>query len=182
MKQLKADIAIAGGGAAGLAAAVQATEMGASVIVLEKAAHTGGAGNMGSIGGIFAAESRWQRERHMSITREDAFKAHMYYTHWKVDARLVKAFIDKSADTLEWMERLGVEFMEPRAYYDGSYPTYHTVKGTLNNPGLYAAGDDANSIYGDSYSFVLPGNTMGFALNSGRIAAENAMEYIKSKA
>jgi fumarate reductase flavoprotein subunit len=46
-------------------------------------------------------------------------------------------------------------------------------------PGLYAAGTDACSIYGDSYVFVLPGNTMGFALNSGRIAGEKAAEYSK---
>jgi fumarate reductase flavoprotein subunit len=44
-------------------------------------------------------------------------------------------------------------------------------------PGLYAAGTDACSIYGDSYVFVLPGNTMGFAVNSGRIAGENAAAY-----
>ena len=47
-------------------------------------------------------------------------------------------------------------------------------------PGLYAAGVDANAIYVDSYVFILPGNTMAFALNSGRIAGENAAEYIKS--
>jgi fumarate reductase flavoprotein subunit len=47
-------------------------------------------------------------------------------------------------------------------------------------PGLYAAGTDACSIYGDSYVFLLPGNTMGFALNSGRIAGESAFEYVKS--
>jgi fumarate reductase flavoprotein subunit len=47
-------------------------------------------------------------------------------------------------------------------------------------PGLYAAGTDANSIYGDSYVFILPGNTMGFALNSGRIAGESALEYVQS--
>jgi fumarate reductase flavoprotein subunit len=47
-------------------------------------------------------------------------------------------------------------------------------------PGLYAAGSDANSIYGDTYIFILPGNTLGFALNSGRIAGENAAEYVKS--
>jgi fumarate reductase flavoprotein subunit len=47
-------------------------------------------------------------------------------------------------------------------------------------PGLYAAGTDACTIYGDSYVFILPGNTMAFALNSGRIAGENAAEYAKS--
>ena len=45
-------------------------------------------------------------------------------------------------------------------------------------PGLYAAGTDACAIYGDSYVFVLPGNTMGFALNSGRMAGENAADYV----
>ena len=44
-------------------------------------------------------------------------------------------------------------------------------------PGLYAAGLDSNTIYGDSYTFLLPGNTFGFALNSGRIAGENAAKF-----
>ena len=47
-------------------------------------------------------------------------------------------------------------------------------------PGLYAAGTDTCTIYGDSYMFLLPGNTMGYALNSGRMAGENAGEYVKS--
>ena len=45
--------------------------------------------------------------------------------------------------------------------------------------GLYSAGSDANTIYGDSYNFTLPGNTMGFAVNSGRMAGESVAEYIK---
>ena len=47
-------------------------------------------------------------------------------------------------------------------------------------PGLYAAGIDACGIYGDTYNTILSGNSMGFALNSGRIAGENAVKYIKS--
>jgi fumarate reductase flavoprotein subunit len=49
-------------------------------------------------------------------------------------------------------------------------------------PGLYAAGTDANAIYGDSYVFILPGNTMGFAINSGRIAGEHAAAFAGSLA
>ena len=41
-------------------------------------------------------------------------------------------------------------------------------------PGLYCVGTDACNIFGDSYPFILSGNTMGFCLNSGRIAGENA--------
>jgi fumarate reductase flavoprotein subunit len=46
-------------------------------------------------------------------------------------------------------------------------------------PGLYAAGSDANTIFGDTYPYVLPGNTLGFALNSGRIAAESILSDIQ---
>ena len=46
-------------------------------------------------------------------------------------------------------------------------------------PGLYGVGMDVNNIYGDSYVFVLPGNTMGFALNRGRMAGENAAQFLK---
>ncbi len=47
-------------------------------------------------------------------------------------------------------------------------------------PGLYSAGSDCNTIYGDSYNFTLPGNTMGFAINSGRMAGEAIADYIDS--
>ena len=46
-------------------------------------------------------------------------------------------------------------------------------------PGLYAAGSDANTVYGDTYPYVLPGNTLGFALNSGRIAAKTILYWKK---
>ena len=46
-------------------------------------------------------------------------------------------------------------------------------------PGLYAAGTDANTIYGDSYNFILPGNSMGFAINTGRMAGEAIADEIR---
>lgn len=44
-------------------------------------------------------------------------------------------------------------------------------------PGLWAAGTDACDIYGDTYYYYFPGNTMGFAVNSGRMAGEYAAAY-----
>ena len=44
--------------------------------------------------------------------------------------------------------------------------------------GLYSAGSGANTIYGDSYNFTLPGNSMGFAVNTGRMAGESVADYI----
>jgi fumarate reductase flavoprotein subunit len=69
---------------------------------------------------------------------------------------------------------------------------YGTLGGTLMNdncealtadytaiPGLYVAGTDACNIYNDSYMFLLPGNTMGFAVNTGRIAGMSAAEFVQ---
>lgn len=46
-------------------------------------------------------------------------------------------------------------------------------------PGLYAAGADSCNIYDDSYMFLLPGNSMGYAVNTGRIAGMSAAEFIE---
>jgi fumarate reductase flavoprotein subunit len=48
-------------------------------------------------------------------------------------------------------------------------------------PGLYAGGNDAGGLYGDSYDVYAAGETLGFAVNSGRIAGRNALEYIKDR-
>jgi len=41
----------------------------------------------------------------------------MNYTHWRVDAKLVRAYLNKSGDTIHWLEDLGVEFVEPASYF-----------------------------------------------------------------
>jgi fumarate reductase flavoprotein subunit len=48
-------------------------------------------------------------------------------------------------------------------------------------PGLYATGNDASGLYGDSYNLDCPGTASGFAHASGRKAAHHAIETIKAK-
>jgi len=126
MNTIQTDLVVIGGGPAGLAAASSAAEKGARVALFEKGATTGGAGNMGM--GPFAVESRLQKIKQIDLTREKAFRIFMDYTHWRVDARLVKAYVDKSADTINWLEKMGVEFVEPAAYFPGSNFTWHLTK------------------------------------------------------
>ncbi len=45
-------------------------------------------------------------------------------------------------------------------------------------PGLYAAGNDAGGMYGDSYDMIAAGAACGFAIVSGRMAGENALRHI----
>lgn len=125
MKQIETEIAIIGGGTAGLVAAVAAAERGAKVTVVEKGSTTGGTGNMGM--GPFAVESKLQRMKNITLTRDEAFKIFMDYTHWRVDARLVSNYINKSADTLDWLENMGVVWGGVEAYVRGSYATHHQV-------------------------------------------------------
>jgi len=126
MSNMQADVIVIAAGAAGLAAAVAAAQSGAKVIAFEKGATTGGAANMGM--GLFGVESRLQKLRQMGPTRDEAFRIFMDYTHWRVDGQLVRAYIDKAATTIEWLERLGVEFLEPAAYFPGGAFTWHLVK------------------------------------------------------
>ena len=133
MQKLQADIIIIAAGAAGLSAAVSAAENGLSVIVFEKNAITGGTANKGM--GPLGIESRHTRARLLQPSKDEAFKAFMDYTHWRVDAKLVRAFLNKSGDTIHWLESLGVEFVEPATYFTDSYPTWHLVKPEVGPPG-----------------------------------------------
>jgi fumarate reductase flavoprotein subunit len=47
-------------------------------------------------------------------------------------------------------------------------------------PGLYAGGVDTGGWETDTYNVELAGATLGFSVNSGRIAAENALKYVRA--
>ncbi len=130
-QKLEVDVIVIGGGASGITAAVAAAEKGASVIVLEKGSTTGGAANMGM--GIFAVESKYQKAQMIDFSKEDAFNLLMNYTHWRVDARLVRKYIEQSSDTIDWMESMGVEFLGAYKYFDKSTQTWHVVKTAGSN-------------------------------------------------
>lgn len=126
MNKMEADIIIVSAGTAGLAAAIAAAEKGAKVIALEKASTTGGTGSMAM--GPLGIESRTQRLKNLGPTKDEAFKIFMDFTHWRVDARLVRAYLDKATTTIDWLEDMGVEFIDPLAYFPGGWPTWHVVK------------------------------------------------------
>ena len=118
-----ADVVVVGSGCAGLAATVSAAEAGAHVLVLEKTDRIGGAIHGGA--GLFAVESAMQRDRQIALTRDDAFHLLMEHAQWRTDARVVSAYIDQSAATIDWLAGLGVRFSDVVAYYTGAQPTWH---------------------------------------------------------
>ena len=125
MKQLSADVIVFAAGPSGLAAAAQAAENGAKVVVFEKANVVGGAANMGM--GPLGIGTRQQKAMMVDITVEKAFKMFMEYTHWRVDANLVKKYFENSAATIAWLEDMGVEFAGAYKYFPKSEATWHIV-------------------------------------------------------
>ena len=137
MKELNSDVVVIAAGPSGLAAAISAAESNLSVIVFEKAMNTGGAANMGM--GPLGLDTSVQRKELSTVDKNKAFDMFMNYTHWRVDANLVKKYFDKSADTIEWLQDMGVEFYKASRYFPGSEATWHIVKPESGNPGPRAA-------------------------------------------
>lgn len=104
------DVVIAGAGAAGLAAAVEASRGGKSVLIIEKAGIPGGTTNY-SGGVIQAAGTKYQKE--LTPFSDDSAEKHAKL--WiqagenYVDPELVKDLAFNAADNLDWLVDMGLE-------------------------------------------------------------------------
>lgn len=154
MADFETQVVVIAGGPSGLSAAVQAAEDGAEVILIEKNAAVGGAANMGM--GPLAIESHIQKRQMIDLTVEKAFKMIMEYTHYNIDGRLVKRYFEQSAETIEWLEDMGVEFEGAYRYFTKAEPTWHIVKtdqgigpraASFMNKALYAKGQELGVKY-----------------------------------
>ena len=123
------DVIVIGAGGSGLAAAVSAAEKGAKVTVLERQRTPGGATHFAE--GIFAVESPVQKRANISSSKDELFRIHMYFSHWTLNPRLVRALVDISGDSVDWLEKKGVVFQlnpfRPRnaPNYMLKYPVFH---------------------------------------------------------
>jgi fumarate reductase flavoprotein subunit len=123
----QADLVVLGAGGAGLTAAIAAAEKGAKVLVVEKKSP---GGNSALAGGFFASESKIQKRMMIDARRADLFKIAMDYSHWQIDPELIRTIINKSADTVQWLEDRGVEFELVFPLYPNQNPlTWHLVGG-----------------------------------------------------
>jgi fumarate reductase flavoprotein subunit len=126
----QAKIVVIGGGGAGLTAALTAAEAGTiNIVLLEKRGSVGGTSALA--GGIFACESPVQARQHIVADRDDLFRRAMDWAHWRqVDPRIVRVFINRSGDTIRWLENKGIEFQIIRFYPDQVPLVQHNVTGT----------------------------------------------------
>lgn len=123
-KTYNADVVVVGAGAGGTVAAVSAVEGGLKTIMIEKNAFPGGAGLF--MEGSFGVQTPYTKAKGMKWTATDAFNAMAEYHHWRINAPLVKAFVELSGDTIQWVEDHGVKWKEVKtAWREKAEQTWH---------------------------------------------------------
>lgn len=112
--ELTADVVVIGAGGAGLAAAVQANQNGASVIVVEKMGKVGG--NTILAGGALNAVNDRSEQ---AIAYNDSVQWHYQQTlsggDYQGDPELVHTLVSNAWDGVQWLMDLGMQFQDETA-------------------------------------------------------------------
>ncbi len=126
------DVVVIGAGAGGYAAAIEAAENGASVVVLEKAEKIGGDSALcdGILGGW---GTRLQKDAGIELTADEVFEWFTANPEWygAFDMDVARLNADKCGETIDWLQDIGVEFepeVGPRFGYT-ELPAIHQVIG-----------------------------------------------------
>ncbi|WEV39638.1 FAD-dependent oxidoreductase [Lactobacillus sp. ESL0681] len=152
-KIMNTDVLVAGAGGTGLAAAYAAAQQGSSVIIIEKQDKIGGNTKISS--GFFAIDSQEQRDAGLKLTTKEAIAQLAEYNHFLSNGALLAKIVNTSADTLAWIEKMGMEIkLNPTSkttqfahrndnYRGGSYhmyqnkeKSYQKIEETLKNIGV----------------------------------------------
>lgn len=119
------DVVVVGAGGAGMSAATRAAELGLNVAILEQHSATGGTTMFTE--GLFAINSHIQKEagKNPPDLGYDLFTQAMDYHHWYANGTLFRAYIDESANDIDWMESLGIKFKGVGTMCNNEYNTWH---------------------------------------------------------
>jgi len=127
VEDVSTDIVIIGAGGAGLTAAIEATEQGAKVIVVEKNSFMGGNTNYAT-GGLNAAGTKYQKAEGLEDTPEIFFQDTMEGGHNLNDPELVKILTEESAEVIDWLETFGANLSKISRSGGQSVDRVHTTE------------------------------------------------------
>lgn len=124
--EYSADVIVLGGGGAGLTAAIEAAQNGASVILVEKMTMVGG--NTLISGGEMAAPGNWLQEKEsIEDSKEQFYQDILKGGDNENDPELVRVLADNATTDAEWLrDEIGVTFEDYMLFFGG-----HSVKRSL---------------------------------------------------
>ena len=111
----EADVIVVGAGGSGLAAAAEAARSGASVVVLEKNPQPGGSTSW-SVGSITATGTSLQRKAGINDSADQHFEdmeLNVGPFAGRDNLALRRILVDNIAETISWLQSLGVVFVGP---------------------------------------------------------------------
>ncbi len=121
---LDVDVVVVGAGISGLAATVQAAELGLSVLCLEKGKVAGGNGS--GTEGVFAIGSKMQLNQGIEISPAEIISAELEESQWRGDGSMWLDMCENSAGNIDWLEENGVLFSGVvDNYHTGLFSTMH---------------------------------------------------------
>ena len=106
-KEYTVDLAVAGCGGTGMAAADAGGSQGLKTLVIEKQAQPGGNTKISS--GFFAIDTKEQREAGLQLSTEEATRQLNEYNHYLNNGPLTRRIVENAKPTLEEIESLGME-------------------------------------------------------------------------
>ncbi|WP_295478957.1 flavocytochrome c [Sutterella sp.] len=127
-EDLTVDIAVIGAGGAGMSAAVQANELGAKVVLVEKMAMVGG-NTIRAAGGLNATETALQKAKGSKDSVEIMYFDTMKGGHWLNDPALVRTLAEKSASTVDWLLAHGGDLRDVGLMAGASFARTHRPTG-----------------------------------------------------
>lgn len=134
------DVIVLGSGAAGLIAALAASDAGATVAIFERADVLGGATAI-SGGVCWVPMNHHMDEAGVADSREDALRYLDSLSLGQMDPKLARAFVDGARGTVEWLEQAtDLEFTAILGYpdYHPEHPGGRPEGGRSLDPGLFS--------------------------------------------
>lgn len=101
------DVVVVGSGGAGLAAAIQAHDEGASVLIVEKMPTIGG-NTIKASAGMNAAETRFQRVKGIQDSKELFYQETLKGGKNKNNPELLRRFVENAPQAIEWLATRGI--------------------------------------------------------------------------
>ena len=152
--ELMADVVVVGVGGSGFMAAHNAAQAGAKVIAVEKGASIATTNGV-KVSGPFAVDSPVLRAKNSKLTVDKAFYHMMEYSHWGVNAPLIRHCLEESGEAVTQLMDIGYTFREADFRFEtpfrGDYGGFHLILTPKDErPGLWEdalASDSVDVLY-----------------------------------